>query len=122
MGCAARFHDDGPSSELLEERDQFTPSQLALDLQLSALIHAVDLEYGFGGVQASHGNAHRGRFPFYRLSRPVLWHIDAAGAVHPIFKTLEYKPRLPKRFGCIEDAQTFCRSFLDWYNQDPTIP
>jgi putative transposase len=24
----------------------------------------------------------------------------------------------PKRFGCIQDAKTFCRAFFDWYNQD----
>jgi transposase InsO family protein len=34
------------------------------------------------------------------------------------FKTLKYQPRFPKRFGCIEDAKTFCRGFFDWYNQD----
>ena len=34
------------------------------------------------------------------------------------FKTLKYQPQFPKRFGCIEDAKTFCRNFFDWYNQD----
>jgi putative transposase len=34
------------------------------------------------------------------------------------FKTLKYQPRFPQRFGCIEDATTFCRQFFDWYNQD----
>ena len=34
------------------------------------------------------------------------------------FKTLKYQPRFPKRFGCIEHARSFCRSFFDWYNQD----
>ena len=34
------------------------------------------------------------------------------------FKTLKYQPRFPKRFGCIEDARSFCRPFFDWYNQD----
>ena len=34
------------------------------------------------------------------------------------FKTLKYQPQFPKRFGCIEDAKTFCRHFFDWYNQD----
>lgn len=34
------------------------------------------------------------------------------------FKTLKYQPRFPKRFGCIEDAKSFCRSFFDWYNKD----
>jgi putative transposase len=34
------------------------------------------------------------------------------------FKTLKYQPEFPKRFGCIEDAKTFCRCFFDWYNHD----
>jgi putative transposase len=34
------------------------------------------------------------------------------------FKTLKYQPQFPKRFGCIEDARTFCRRFFTWYNQD----
>jgi transposase InsO family protein len=34
------------------------------------------------------------------------------------FKTLKYQPQFPKSFGCIEDANTFCRGFFDWYNQD----
>jgi len=34
------------------------------------------------------------------------------------FKTLKYQPRFPQRFGCIEDARSFCRGFFDWYNQD----
>lgn len=34
------------------------------------------------------------------------------------FKTLKYQPQFPKRFGCIEDAKTFCRGFFDWYNND----
>ena len=33
-------------------------------------------------------------------------------------KTLKYQPRFPQRFGCIEDARSFCRQFFDWYNQD----
>ena len=31
------------------------------------------------------------------------------------FKTLKYQPRFPQRFGCIEDAKSFCRRFFDWY-------
>ena len=34
------------------------------------------------------------------------------------FKTLKYQPRFPRRFGCIEDARSFCREFFTWYNQD----
>ena len=32
------------------------------------------------------------------------------------FKTLKYRPDFPDRFGSIEDARTFCRTFFDWYN------
>ena len=34
------------------------------------------------------------------------------------FKTLKYQPQFPQRFGCIEDARSFCRRFFDWYNRD----
>jgi putative transposase len=34
------------------------------------------------------------------------------------FKTLKYRPDFPDRFGCIEDAITFCRSFFPWYNSE----
>ena len=34
------------------------------------------------------------------------------------FKTLKYQPQFPKRFGCIEDAKSFCRHFFNWYNRD----
>jgi transposase InsO family protein len=37
------------------------------------------------------------------------------------FKTMKYQPQFPQRFGCIQDAKTFCRSFFSWYNQD-TMP
>lgn len=32
------------------------------------------------------------------------------------FKTLKYMPGFPDRFGCQEDARTFCKQFFDWYN------
>jgi putative transposase len=34
------------------------------------------------------------------------------------FKTLKYRPEFPARFGCIEDARTYCRAFFDWYNAE----
>jgi putative transposase len=33
------------------------------------------------------------------------------------FKTLKYRPGFPSRFGSIEDARAFCRSFFSWYNE-----
>ena len=32
------------------------------------------------------------------------------------FKTLKYCPTFPNRFGCIQDAQSFCQEFFAWYN------
>jgi len=34
------------------------------------------------------------------------------------FKTLKYCPQFPRRFGSIEDARLFCRSFFDHYNHE----
>jgi putative transposase len=34
------------------------------------------------------------------------------------FKTLKYCPQFPRRFGSIEDARLFCRSFFDYYNHE----
>ena len=33
------------------------------------------------------------------------------------FKTMKYRPRFPGRFGSRQDAQTFCREFFGWYNE-----
>nr|WSZ99968.1 IS3 family transposase [Streptomyces sp. NBC_00857] len=32
------------------------------------------------------------------------------------YKTLKYRHDFPDRFGCIEDARTWCERFFDWYN------
>jgi putative transposase len=34
------------------------------------------------------------------------------------FKTLKYRPDFPQRFGGIEHAQTHCRQFFGWYNDE----
>jgi putative transposase len=34
------------------------------------------------------------------------------------FKTLKYRPEFPERFGSIEDARAFCRTFFRWYNTE----
>jgi putative transposase len=30
------------------------------------------------------------------------------------FKTLKYRPDFPDRFGCLEDARSFCAIFYRW--------
>ena len=49
-------------------------------------------------------------------SRPYVSNDNPYSEAH--FKTLKYCPAFPDRFGCIEDARTFCRSFFTWYNQE----
>jgi putative transposase len=34
------------------------------------------------------------------------------------FKTMKYRPDFPERFGSLEDALAFCRTFFDWYNRE----
>jgi putative transposase len=34
------------------------------------------------------------------------------------FKTMKYRPDYPERFGSIEDARAWARSFIDWYNHE----
>lgn len=34
------------------------------------------------------------------------------------FRTLKYRPDYPERFGCIEDARSFCEDFFRWYNHE----
>ena len=34
------------------------------------------------------------------------------------FKTVKYCPGFRKRFGSLQDAVAFCRSFFTWYNTD----
>jgi len=63
MGSATGLHHDRARLLLLKEEDQLTPAQLPLDLRLSSLVHAMDLEDGLGGIQTNHGNTHCGRLP-----------------------------------------------------------
>lgn len=34
------------------------------------------------------------------------------------FKTMKYRPDYPQRFGSIEDARLWARTFVNWYNQE----
>ncbi len=34
------------------------------------------------------------------------------------FKTLKYRPDFPGRFGCQQDAISYCRGFFHWYNNE----
>jgi putative transposase len=49
-------------------------------------------------------------------SRPHVSNDNPFSEAH--FKTLKYRPGFPSRFGSIEDARAFCRSFFGWYNAE----
>src|SRR5262247_1992240 len=34
------------------------------------------------------------------------------------FRTLQYRPEFPDRFGCIQDSRAFCQGFFRWYNEE----
>jgi len=48
------------------------------------------------------------------LSRPYV--SDDNPFSEAAFKTIKYHPEFPARFGSIEDARQFCRSYFHWYN------
>ena len=54
----ARLDDHGAGRLFLEERDQFGPPQLALQLRFAGVISSVNLEDRFGDIQADHGEVH----------------------------------------------------------------
>jgi putative transposase len=49
-------------------------------------------------------------------SRPHVSNDNPFSEAH--FKTLKYRPDFLQRFGCLQDARSFCGDFFDWYNQE----
>lgn len=50
------------------------------------------------------------------LNRPHVSNDNPYSESH--FKTLKYGPNFPDKFGSIEDAKAFCKSFVTWYNYE----
>jgi len=50
------------------------------------------------------------------LSRPHVSNDNPYSEAH--FRTMKYRPEFPERFGCIEDARSFCQQFFSWYNTE----
>ena len=48
-------------------------------------------------------------------SRPHVCDDNPYSEAH--FKTLKYRPDFPQRFGSLEDARAWSRSFFPWYNE-----
>lgn len=85
------------------DKQQIDPDQLVLhaDRGSSMKSKAVALLLADLGVTKSH-------------SRPYVSDDNPFSEAH--FKTLKYRPGFPDRFGSIQDAKAFCRTFFDWYN------
>ena len=49
-------------------------------------------------------------------SRPYVSDDNCYSEAH--FKTVKYRPNYPNRFGCIQDATSYCARFFDWYHRD----
>ena len=47
-------------------------------------------------------------------SRPYTSYDNPYSEAH--FKTLKYRPGFPDRFGSIQDAKSYCKTFFNWYN------
>ncbi len=50
------------------------------------------------------------------LSRPYVSNDNPYSESH--FKTLKYRPEFPQRFGCQQDARSYCQVFFSWYNTE----
>ena len=84
-------------------REGIGPGQLSVhaDRGSSMTSNQVVELYAFLGISRSHSRPHVSNDNPY----------SEAG-----FKTLKYCPAFPERFGCIEDARTFCEVFFNYYN------
>ena len=49
-------------------------------------------------------------------NRPYVSNNNPYSEAH--FKTLKYCPKFPGRFGCLQDARSFCQHFFGWYNKE----
>jgi putative transposase len=49
------------------------------------------------------------------LNRPYVSNDNPFSEAH--FKTLKYCSKFPERFGCLQDARSFCQQFFNWYNK-----
>jgi len=87
------------------EKQNIMPGQLLLHADRGPAMKAKPVVFLLAdlGVTRSH-------------SRPHVSDDNPYSEAH--FKTLKYRPDFPERFGCLEDAVAFCRSFFTWYNTE----
>ena len=85
------------------EKQRILPGQLLLHADRGSAMTARPVVYLLAelGVTRSHSRPHVSDDNPYSEAQ---------------FKTLKYRPDFPDRFGCIQDATAFSRSFFAWYN------
>jgi putative transposase len=106
--CVAPSEDGELAKELIADavaRHQVPPGQLIIhaDRGSSMTSNPVTELLSFLGIGRSHSRPHVSNDNPYSESQ---------------FKTLKYCPAFPERFGCIEDARSFCEAFFAYYNHD----
>ena len=85
------------------EKQRILPGQLLLHADRGAAMTARSVVFLLAdlGVTRSHSRPHVSDDNPYSEAQ---------------FKTLKYRPDFPDRFGSIQDATAFCRTFFAWYN------
>lgn len=104
----AHREQDALAKRLIEEsciKQEIKPDQLTIhaDRGSSMRSKAVALLLSDLGVTKTHSRPHVSNDNPYSEAQ---------------FKTLKYCPEFPDRFGSIQDARLFCRSFFNWYNKE----
>jgi len=106
--CVAPSESGELAKELIADavaRHQIPPGQLTVhaDHGSSMTSNAVVELLAFLGIGRTHSRPHVSNDNPYSESQ---------------FKTLKYCPAFPERFGCIQDARTFCETFFAYYNHE----
>ena len=106
--CVAPAESGELAKALIEDavaRHKVPPGQLSVHADRGSAMTSVPVVrlYEFLGISRSHSRPHVSNDNPYSEAQ---------------FRTLKYCPAFPERFGSLEDARAFCRSFFDYYNHD----
>jgi putative transposase len=106
--CVAPSESGELAKELIADavaRHRVPPGQLTIhaDRGSSMTSRPVIELYAFLGIRRSHSRPHVSNDNCYSEAQ---------------FKTLKYCPAFPERFGCIQDARTFCDAFFRAFNHE----
>ena len=96
------------AQKLIDEtaaKENIAPGQLTLHADRGSSMKSKDVAFLLAdlGVTKTHSRPHVSNDNPYSEAQ---------------FKTMKYRPDFPDRFGSIEDTRSFCRRFLDWYNNE----